>query len=98
MAAVTTRDQALARIDGAGVRAGQRWTHHKGTTYTVIAVGLEESTVTPAVVYAGPDGVVWVRRLTSWLEDTAVNVSRFSLVVEPGVDTAPVSKRGARFL
>lgn len=76
---MTQKDQALKAIDDSGVRAGQTWRHHKGGRYTVIAVGIEEATLIPQVIYAGGDGVVWVRRLVVFLESVEDTVPRFKL-------------------
>jgi hypothetical protein len=74
---MTEKDKALKAIDDSGVRAGQSWRHYKGGRYTVLAVGLEEPTMTPQVIYAGHDGVVWVRRLVVFLENIDAQVPRF---------------------
>lgn len=59
---------ALENIRTAPVRAGQVWRHTKsGGRYFVMAVGLEEATMAPVVVYSGHDGVVWTRRLSVFL-------------------------------
>ena len=67
---MSTKDEALFALDASEVRAGQRWRHLKtGGMYTVIATGLDEATLEPVVIYAGGDGVVWVRSLRIFLED-----------------------------
>jgi len=56
----------------AGPPIGSRWRHRRsGGTYVVIAVALVESTLVPAVVYAGvarEGRAVWVRPLEQWAE------------------------------
>lgn len=91
---MTRKEQGLAEIDAAGVRPGQRWQHWKGTTYTVVATGLDEATTYPVVVYGGHDGVVWTRPLHVFLEEVSPGVARFTplRVDEP----SPV--RGGRYL
>ena len=59
-------------IDDSPVRACQRWRHNaSGTTYAIIAVGLDEPTLEPRVVYAtfGLDSAVWIRSLSDFLGD-----------------------------
>lgn len=73
---------ALAEIDASGVQPRQRWRHWKGGYYTIIALGLVEKTMDPCVVYAGGDGVVWVRSLPVWLEEAAPRVARFTRIYD----------------
>lgn len=62
------KEAALARIVFSPVRAGQTWRHVKsGGKYIVVAVALEEATLTPVVVYRGHDDVVWTRPLDEFL-------------------------------
>ena len=75
-----TKNQALAEIDASNVRAGQRWRHFKGGEYDVVAVALLEASMDPAVVYAGHDGVVWIRALHVFLEEASPGVPRFSRI------------------
>jgi hypothetical protein len=59
---------SLESIRTAPVKAGQVWRHAKsGGRYFVMAVGLEEATHAPVVVYSGHDGVVWTRPLSVFL-------------------------------
>jgi hypothetical protein len=65
---MSTKDEALWMLDASEVRAGQTWRHVKtGNKYTIIATGLDEPTLMPVVIYAGHDGVVWVRALQVFL-------------------------------
>ena len=78
-----TKDDALFQLDASEVRVLQRWKHTKtGTVYTVVALGIAEATLTPSVVYAGHDGVVWVRDLTVFLGNTDDGRPRFILVTD----------------
>lgn len=88
-----TKEAALAAIDVSDVRAGQTWQHFKGSFYTIIATGIDEASLTPVVIYAGCDGIVWVRALTVFL-GTKDSQARFSLVDgrEDVVPTAPFAK------
>jgi len=80
---MTTKDQALYVLDACEVRAGQRWRHTKtGGVYTIIATGLAEATFSPVVIYAGHDGVVWVRGLSVFLENNDEGKPRFTIVVD----------------
>ena len=59
---------ALESIRTAPVKAGQVWRHvSTGRKYFVMAVGLEEATLAPVVVYSGHDDVVWTRPLSVFL-------------------------------
>lgn len=84
MTAEPSRENALKVIDASIVRAGQRWRHYKsGNVYQVIAIGIMEASLDPAVVYAGRDGVVWVRSLSIFTGHAASGnalIPRFSLV------------------
>ena len=78
---MTTKDQALYVLDACEVRAGQRWKHTKtGGVYTIIATGLAEATLSPVVIYAGHDGVVWVRALSVFIENNDEGKPRFILL------------------
>jgi hypothetical protein len=91
---MTTKEAALAAIDDADVHAGQTWQHVKGRFYTVIATGIDEATLLPVVIYAGCDGVVWVRALTVFL-GTKDGRPRFVRVYDHADDvdtTAPFQK------
>ncbi len=82
------KDEALFLIDASEVRAGQKWKHTKtGNLYTVIAVGIAEATLTPCVIYAGHDGVVWVRSLEVFQSNNDEGKARFLIVSD---DTDPV--------
>lgn len=74
---VTAKDAALQDLDRHDVRAGQRWRHFKGGVYTVVAVGIDEPTLNPVVIYAGHDGIVWVRTLSEWIRLAKPGVPRF---------------------
>lgn len=88
-----TKDEALFRLDASEVRAGQKWKHTKtGNTYTIVATGIAEATLTPVVIYAGYDGVVWVRALDVFLANNDEGKARFLLVEEAESQTAPFEK------
>lgn len=75
---MSTIEQALWTLDASEVRAGQTWQHLKtGRRYTVIATGVDEATHAPVVVYAGSDGVVWVRTLEVFVGNTEEGKARF---------------------
>lgn len=60
---------SLENIRLSSVRAGQVWRRiQTGERFFVIAVGLNDTTFDPFVVYSGHDGLVWVRPLTAFLE------------------------------
>lgn len=68
MSTMYDKAMALESIRTAPVKAGQVWRHARsGWKYFVMAVGLEEATLAPVVVYSGHDGVVWTRRLSVFL-------------------------------
>lgn len=68
MANEDKKNAALRRIDEALVRARQTWQHVKtGCVYVIVAVGLDEPTLEPAVTYVGHDGIVWTRALEVFL-------------------------------
>lgn len=91
---MSTKDEALFRLDASEVRAGQRWKHGKtGGIYTIIAGGIDEATLSPVVIYAGHDGVAWVRGLDVFLGNTEEGKARFLLVEEAG--TAPFQRTRA---
>jgi hypothetical protein len=81
---VRSKNEALAALDASGVRAGQTWQHVKGSFYTVIATGIDEAIMAPVVIYAGCDGVVWVRALEVFLGRKGDSV-RFTCVVDGDV-------------
>ena len=87
-----TKEQALAEIDRSSVRVGQRWRHYKGGEYDVVAIALLEATLDAAVVYAGRDGIVWIRALRVFLEDASPGVARFSRIDEEGRSTIPAQR------
>jgi hypothetical protein len=75
-----SKNDALFKLDACEVRPGQRWKHLKtGHMYMVVATGIQEATLEPVVIYAGPDGVVWVRALEVFLGDTDQGKPRFIL-------------------
>lgn len=84
---MSPKEEALYQLDASDVRAGQRWKHNKtGGVYTIIATGLAEATLAPVVIYAGRDGIVWVRALAVFLGNNETHSPRFSIV--PNNDTA----------
>lgn len=90
---MSTKDEALFRLDASEVRAGQKWKHTKtGGIYTIVATGIAEATLTPVVIYAGHDGVVWVRALDVFLGNNDEGKARFLLIEEEDHGTAPFVK------
>lgn len=90
---MSTKDEALFQLDASEVRASQKWKHTKtGNLYTVVATGIAEATLTPVVIYAGHDGVVWVRALDVFLGNNDEGKARFLLVEEAEPQTAPFEK------
>ena len=88
---MATKEDALYQLDASEVRAGQRWKHtKKGTIYTIIATGIAEATLTPVVMYAGPDGVVWVRALDVFLANNDEGKPRFIIVEDD--ETTPFQR------
>lgn len=80
---MTTKDEALFLLDASEVRAGQRWKHTKtGGVYAVVATGIAEATHAPVVIYAGHDGVIWVRSLEVFLSNNDEGKPRFVLLEE----------------
>lgn len=62
------KNAALRCIGESPVRALQTWRHNgTGGTYVIVAVGLDEPTLEPAVTYVDADGVVWTRQLAVFL-------------------------------
>lgn len=73
------KSQALKIIEESPVKVGQIWRHVKTDhTYSILALGLDEPTLSPIVIYTGDDGVVWSRLLSVFLEN--VDQPRFVLV------------------
>lgn len=62
----------------------------------MIATGVDEPTLAPVVIYAGPDGVVWVRALEVFIGNTDENKQRFILTEEADNTTTPFQKTGWR--
>jgi hypothetical protein len=92
---MSPKDEALYRLDACEVRAGQRWKHAKtGGVYTIVATGLAEATLSPVVIYAGHDGIVWVRALDVFLGNTEESRPRFLLLENDDhvVETAPFQR------
>lgn len=89
---MSTRDNALWMLDASEVRVRQTWQHVKtGNRYTIIATGVDEATLTPVVIYAGYDGVVWVRALEVFLGEKD-GKPRFMIVDEQDVSTSPFQR------
>jgi hypothetical protein len=61
-------DAAFAQLRTAHVALGSNWQHRKGGWYTVVALGVVESDLTPAVVYRSRGGRVWIRPLSEFLD------------------------------
>lgn len=53
------------------VAVGETYKHYKGMLYTVIAIGLDEKTLEPCVVYKAEYGekLTWIRSLSDWLKE-----------------------------
>lgn len=61
-------------------KTGETWRHYKGGVYEIVAIGLDEPTLTPVVVYrCTKDGHVWVRTMTAFMETVDENgyIERF---------------------
>ncbi len=59
---------ALAKILLSPVRVGQTWQHTKtGGCYVIVALAIEEATLTPVVVYKGSNEIVWTRPLDEFI-------------------------------
>lgn len=80
---MTSKEEALAALDVSPVRAGQHWKHANGHIYKIIGTGIAEATLSPVVIYAGSDGVVWVRGLEVFLGNNDEGKQRFELVPAP---------------
>jgi len=94
---MSTKEQALWMLDASEVRAGQTWRHTKtGRRYTVIATGVDEATLVPVVVYAGADGVVWVRALEVFVGNSDEGKARFYIDDDADHATAPFQKTSWR--
>jgi hypothetical protein len=94
---MSTKEQALWMLDASEVRAGQTWQHAKsGRRYTVIATGVDEATLAPVVIYAGSDGVVWVRALEVFVGNTDEGKARFQLIedLDHTEQTIPFQRTG----
>jgi hypothetical protein len=81
------KQASLDRIHTSGVLPGQIYRHYKsGNTYTVVAVGLNESDLEPLVHYRAvddPAAIVWTRLLhvfTGRVLDNGLFVTRFARV------------------
>ena len=92
---MSTKENALWMLDASEVRAGQTWQHAKGGRYTIIATGVNEATLAPVVIYAGRDGVVWVRDLAVFLGEKD-GKPRFILLEDDSYTTVPFQKVGWR--
>lgn len=87
------KDEALYRLHACEVRPGQRWRHAKTEgTYTIVATGLAEATHSPVVVYAGHDGVVWVRALDAFIGENDEGKPRFMLLEDDVERTNPFQR------
>jgi len=81
---MATKEEALAELDACPVRPGQSWKHANGHIYKIIGTGIAEATLSPVVIYAGGDGVIWVRGLEVFLGNNDEGKPRFELVTETG--------------
>lgn len=94
---MSPKDAALFRLDASEVRAGQRWKHTKTDgVYTIVATGLAEATLAPVVIYAGHDGIIWVRALDVFLGNNEEGKPRFLLQEDLEPQTVPFEKSGWR--
>jgi hypothetical protein len=82
-----SQDQLSQRLAAAKtqVTVGARYRHYKNLTYNVLEVVLLEENNEPCVVYQAEygDKLIWVRRLSSWLEHVTVDgkhVKRFTVI------------------
>lgn len=65
-----TKKEALAIINSSTVKMGQIWRHEEtDAEYAVVALGIQEGTMTPTVAYADNDGTIWFRDLEVFLGD-----------------------------
>jgi hypothetical protein len=91
--AVSPKDEALYRLHACEVRPDQRWKHGKtGEIYTIVATGLAEATLSPVVIYASPDGIVWVRGLDVFIGDNDEGKPRFLLLEDEVERTNPFQR------
>ena len=70
-----TKEQALLSIDASGIKPGQVWRHYKGGTYRIIATAIDESTLTPMVIYQSTVTnleMPWARTLANFLSTVDV--------------------------
>lgn len=94
---MSPKDAALFRLDASEVRAGQRWKHFKTDgIYTIVGTGIAEATLAPVVIYAGHDGVIWVRALDVFLGNNDEGKPRFIILEDDEPRTVPVAKSGWR--
>lgn len=81
------RVQAQALLADAP-KAGGRWRHYKGGTYTVVCSSIAEDTLTPLVTYRSETyGSVFTRTLDNWREEVEGpdgRVPRFVPLTPPG--------------
>jgi len=92
-----TKEDALQTIDASEVCPGQSWLHGKtGRRYTVIATGIDEATLAPVVIYAGPDGIVWVRALSVFLGEKDGQPRFMHVSQDDEAHTAPFQRAGWR--
>ena len=91
---MSTKDEALHRLRACEVHPGQRWQHATTCgTYTIVATGLAEATLSPVVIYEGHDGVVWVRALDAFIGQNDEGKPRFTLLEDGDVEqTQPFQK------
>jgi len=58
---------AMREATRSGPAPGTRWRHYKGSTYTVTAVVIRESDLSPLVVYGSDNSEVrWARPMCEW--------------------------------
>lgn len=62
------KEDLLRLVSEAGAPSiGSTWTHKSGSTYRVVAIALDESSLGRLVVYRG-DGLTWVRPLSEFTD------------------------------
>ena len=77
-----TKEQALLDIDASGIKSGQLWRHYKGNCYRVLAVALDEATLTPMVIYQSAIYQVFASVETPWVRTLANFLSAVEGTVE----------------
>ncbi len=78
------KDQAQQELERSGIQPSQIFRHYKGGEYKVVATAIQEDTLEQVVVYRSlAKGITWVRTLTNWNQEVAINgkkVKRFERI------------------